>query len=168
MSVDVRNASGIAVDSILESGHVWSGATTLRWSLHGNRPRMGIYLITVTATDGMGHESRAATPVRIGRTPCTGGRTVRGWHYGTRRDDCLVGTSPQSRFSGLSGSDVIRVGAGHQVVLAGRGSDFVYGGPGNDMLRGGPGHDVCFAVLGHDTVVDCEVVHGNKFTRVIP
>jgi len=129
---------------------------------------MGIYLITVTATDGMGHETRAATPVRIGRTPCTDGRTVGGWQYGTSTDDCLVGTSPQLRLSGLSGSDVIRVGAGHQVVLAGPDSDFVYGGPGNDVLRGGRGHDVCFAELGHDTVVDCEVVHRNRFTRVIP
>ncbi len=168
VSVDIRNASGIAVDSILESGHVWPGATTLRWRLPGDRPPIGIYLITVTATDGMGHETRAGTPVRIGRTPCTDGRTVGGWQYGTSTDDCLVGTSLQRRFSGLSGSDVIRVGAGHQLVLAGPGSDFVYGGPGNDVLRGGRGHDVCFAELGHDTVVECEVVHGNAFTRVVP
>jgi hypothetical protein len=160
------------------------GAIRMRWTLAGSRPVPGWYSLHVRAIDGAGGVASIAAPMKVGFPPCARGIRVGRWSNGNANPNCLVGTVGRDRIKGLGGPDMIRGGAQTDLLLGGPGadavrggpaSDVLEGGPGDDMLRGGrgddllvggPGRDVCYATPGRDNVRGCEVVYGNRFTRM--
>jgi len=74
------------------------------------------------------------------------------FHFGTRTDDRITGSSRSDIVFGFGGDDEISTRGGRDTIFAGHGDDTIHAGAGNDFVAAGRGDDLIFDGAGSDTV----------------
>jgi hypothetical protein len=74
------------------------------------------------------------------------------FHFGSRTDDRITGSSRSDIVFGFGGDDEISTRGGRDRIFAGRGDDTIHAGTGNDFVAAGQGDDLIFDGAGSDTV----------------
>ncbi|WP_170062577.1 VCBS domain-containing protein [Roseovarius mucosus] len=74
------------------------------------------------------------------------------FHFGTRTDDRITGSSRSDIVFGFGGDDEISTRGGRDKIFAGHGDDTIHAGAGNDFVAAGRGDDLIFDGAGSDTV----------------
>jgi hypothetical protein len=74
------------------------------------------------------------------------------FHFGSRTDDRITGSSRSDIVFGFGGDDEISTRGGRDRIFAGRGDDTIHAGTGNDFVAAGRGDDLIFDGAGLDTV----------------
>lgn len=88
--------------------------------------------------------------------------------FGSKRHDCIQGTSSSDRIRASRGHDEITAGDGDDWMKGGRGADILHGGRGSDWMMGGKRADLfCFEINDMhygdiDTIADFKGKRGDR------
>jgi uncharacterized protein len=115
----------------------------------GTISQIGIFAVTVTATDGKGGNVRDTFDLTVANNKATPGNDIifidqlSGLNivYALAGSDRVIGTNSNQLIDGGSGNDYLDGKASADILLGGDGHDTILGGLGSDTLSGGKDND---------------------------